>query len=127
MFSEANSSLKSDWLRAMNFRVISGVLHSFMATNKGVAYLHAGVWDTVPNLPDSKINDIAVGKGNKIFFATEDSGVVEYDTMLKLTKVYKKEYFPSMSSNRILKLHRKNLNCNDLYCATDKEIIKLTN
>lgn len=125
MFSKANSSLKSDSLRAIDFRVISGVLHSFMATNKGVAYLHAGVWDTVPNLPDSKINDIAVGKGNKIFFATEDSGVVEYDTMLKLTKVYKKEYFPSMSSNRILKLHRKNLNCNDLYCATDKGMIKI--
>lgn len=76
-------------------------MHSFMATNKGVAYLHAGLWDTLPNLPDSKVTDIAVGPLGAIMVAMRDSGIAVFDNTLKLVKIINQSTLPILPTSRI--------------------------
>ncbi|MBK7956852.1 MAG: T9SS type A sorting domain-containing protein [Bacteroidetes bacterium] len=113
-------------MTAIAFKDIGGVMHTFMATNKGVAYLHAGVWDTLPNLPDSKVTDIAIGPLGAIMVAMRDSGIAFYNSSnLNLAKVLNKSTFPSMPTNNIKSLQVRDIFCPELLCATDSGVINL--
>lgn len=125
LFDKTNSTLKSDTMTAIAFKDIGGVMHSFMATNKGVAYLHAGLWDTLAKLPDSKVTDIAVGPFGVIMVAMRDSGIAVFDNTLKLVKIVNQSTLPSLPTNQIKSLQVKDIFCPELLCATDTGVINL--
>lgn len=124
-FNKSNTVMKSDSIKAIDSRVIGGVLHVMMASDKGVVYQHGGVWDTVANLPDVKVTDISIGVGNRILFSTRDSGIAVFDTNFNFIKTLKKEVIGAMPTNRIRKMSRKNLKCNTIYAASEKGVIKI--
>lgn len=124
-FDKSNTLMRTDSVSAVDMVTINNKLNVLMATEDGVYINKQGVWDSVSNLPDADVNDIALAQNGNLVFATDDSGIIVYDTNYNWIKSLNKKTIPSMPTNSIYELARRNINCNKIYAATDNGIVSV--